>query len=193
MPADIRLACPVLEGVGAHLAAGAMAARRGLRPAPAAECQLVPTESTMRTNVPALPPTFAARSSSFPAVPAASASPLHARSASSVARRRRRPRRGARRAAATEIAGLGAAATLGVAIDVRREEITHRLVQATLERFGRIDALIVCAGILRKRGTAPKLAVDTGVANGRRDGDQPARRLPRQPRRPADWWRSAPA
>jgi NAD(P)-dependent dehydrogenase (short-subunit alcohol dehydrogenase family) len=36
-------------------------------------------------------------------------------------------------------------------------------VQATLERFGRIDALIVCAGILRKRGTAPKLVVDTGV------------------------------
>ena len=66
-------------------------------------------------------------------------------------------------AAATEIAGLGAAATLGVAIDVRREEDHARLVQATLERFGRIDALIVCAGILRKRGTAPKLAVDTGV------------------------------
>ena len=50
-----------------------------------------------------------------------------------------------------------------MAIDVRREEDHARLVQATLERFGRIDALIVCAGILRKRGTAPKLAVDVGV------------------------------
>lgn len=52
---------------------------------------------------------------------------------------------------------------LGVAIDVRLEADHARLVTATLERFGRIDALIVCAGILRKRGTPPKLLVDTST------------------------------
>ena len=64
---------------------------------------------------------------------------------------------------AAEIASLGDGGTLGVAIDVRREEDHAQLVLATLERFGRIDALIVCAGVLRKRGTAPKLAVDVGI------------------------------
>jgi NAD(P)-dependent dehydrogenase (short-subunit alcohol dehydrogenase family) len=50
---------------------------------------------------------------------------------------------------------------LGLAIDVRREEETQQLAQATLERFGRIDALVACAGILRKRGTGPKPLVQT--------------------------------
>lgn len=49
---------------------------------------------------------------------------------------------------------------LGLAIDVRREEDHERLMQRTLEKFGRIDALIACAGILRKRGTPPKPVVD---------------------------------
>ena len=57
-------------------------------------------------------------------------------------------------------AAPGSGACLGVAIDVRREEDHARLVQDTMERFGRIDALIVCAGILRKRGTPPKVLVD---------------------------------
>jgi NAD(P)-dependent dehydrogenase (short-subunit alcohol dehydrogenase family) len=52
------------------------------------------------------------------------------------------------------------AACLGVAIDVRSEDDQARMVSATLERFGRIDALIACAGILRKRGTPPKVLVD---------------------------------
>jgi 3-oxoacyl-[acyl-carrier protein] reductase len=63
-------------------------------------------------------------------------------------------------AAAAEVEPAGAAGCLGMAIDVRREEDHERLVKATLERFGRIDALIVCAGILRKRGTPPKVLVD---------------------------------
>jgi len=65
-------------------------------------------------------------------------------------------------AVVTEIeqAGAGAGGCLGMAIDVRREEDHARLVQAVLERFGRIDALVVCAGILRKRGTPPKVLVD---------------------------------
>lgn len=66
-------------------------------------------------------------------------------------------------AVATEVEQAGAAACLGVAIDVRREEDHERLVKSVLERFGRIDALIVCAGILRKRGTPPKVLVDVGT------------------------------
>jgi NAD(P)-dependent dehydrogenase (short-subunit alcohol dehydrogenase family) len=56
--------------------------------------------------------------------------------------------------------GEGGGACIGVAIDVRRDEDHARLVQATLDKFGRIDALVACAGILRKRGTPPKLLVD---------------------------------
>ncbi len=52
---------------------------------------------------------------------------------------------------------------LGLAVDVRREDETQQLAQATLERFGRIDALIACAGILRKRGTGPKPLVQTST------------------------------
>ncbi len=66
-------------------------------------------------------------------------------------------------AVAAEVAQAGAAGGLGVAIDVRREEDHERLVKATLERFGRIDALIACAGILRKRGTPPKVLVDVST------------------------------
>lgn len=66
-------------------------------------------------------------------------------------------------AVASEVEQAGAAGCLGVAIDVRREEDHARLVQDTLARFGRIDALIVCAGILRKRGTPPKVLVDVST------------------------------
>ena len=66
-------------------------------------------------------------------------------------------------AVAAEVEQAGAAACIGVPIDVRREEDHERLVKATLERFGRIDALIVCAGILRKRGTPPKVLVDVST------------------------------
>lgn len=66
-------------------------------------------------------------------------------------------------AVAAEVGQAGAAGCLGVAIDVRREEDHERLVKATLEGFGRIDALIVCAGILRKRGTPPKVLVDVST------------------------------
>jgi NAD(P)-dependent dehydrogenase (short-subunit alcohol dehydrogenase family) len=50
---------------------------------------------------------------------------------------------------------------LGVVVDVRRESDAQNLAQATLERFGRIDALVASAGILRKRGTPPKPLVQT--------------------------------
>ena len=63
-------------------------------------------------------------------------------------------------AAARQVEAAGARAAIGVAMDVRVEDDHSRLVQATLDRFGRIDALVVCAGILRKRGTPPKVLVD---------------------------------
>lgn len=62
-------------------------------------------------------------------------------------------------AAQAEAAGARA---LAVAMDVRQEADHARMVAATLERFGRIDALVVCAGILRARSTPPKLLVDVG-------------------------------
>jgi len=67
---------------------------------------------------------------------------------------------------AAEIASSGmaeGAGCLGVAIDVRLEQDHARLVESTLARFARIDALIVCAGILRQRGTPPKLVVDVST------------------------------
>src|SRR5262249_45258824 len=42
---------------------------------------------------------------------------------------------------------------MGFAMDVRQESDNQNLVQATLDRYGRIDALVACAGILRQRGT----------------------------------------
>jgi NAD(P)-dependent dehydrogenase (short-subunit alcohol dehydrogenase family) len=62
-----------------------------------------------------------------------------------------------------ELAPASGARSLGLPIDVRREEDHQHLVQETLAQFGRIDALIVCAGILRKRGTPPKVLVDVGI------------------------------
>lgn len=47
----------------------------------------------------------------------------------------------------------------GLRIDVRSEEDARRMTEETLERFGRLDALVASAGILRKRGTPPKQLV----------------------------------
>ncbi|MBK7983094.1 MAG: SDR family oxidoreductase [Candidatus Competibacteraceae bacterium] len=41
---------------------------------------------------------------------------------------------------------------LGLAVDVRSEADIQRLVEQTLDRFGRIDILVACAGILRGDG-----------------------------------------
>ncbi|GAB4040942.1 MAG: hypothetical protein Fur0014_11840 [Rubrivivax sp.] len=66
---------------------------------------------------------------------------------------------------AAEVGAIeGSGGAIGVPMDVREEADHARMVQATQERFGgRIDALICCAGILRKRGTGPKLMVDVDV------------------------------
>lgn len=164
MPADVRMACPILEGVGANAAAGAMASRRPAAGAAGKTASPSQPESTMRTNVSRAATDLRGKvvivSGGAGGIGFATACAVGELGGTVVVADLDA---GRVEAAATEIAGYGAAATLGVAIDVRREEDHARLVQTTLERFGRIDALIVCAGILRKRGTAPKLVVDTGV------------------------------
>jgi len=165
MPADVRLASPILEGVGANAAGGAITARASAAPAGGRNsANLSQPESTMRTNVTRAATDLRGKvvivSGGAGGIGFATACAVGELGGTVVVADLDAARV---EVAATEIAGLGAAATLGVAIDVRREEDHGRLVQTTLERFGRIDALIVCAGILRKRGTAPKLAVDTGV------------------------------
>lgn len=53
---------------------------------------------------------------------------------------------------------------LPLVADVRSEEATAAMAERTLERFGRIDALVACAGILRPRGVRPKAVHDTTPA-----------------------------
>jgi len=165
MPLDVRLTSPIIEAVGANGEVGAMAAgaattagagRTGARSSQPG--------STMNTTVTGAAKDLRGKvvivSGGTGGIGFATARAVGELGASVVVADLDPARV---EAVAGELAGLGAAGTLGVAIDVRREEDHARLVQATLERFGRIDALIVCAGILRKRGTAPKLVVDTGV------------------------------
>jgi 3-oxoacyl-[acyl-carrier protein] reductase len=52
---------------------------------------------------------------------------------------------------------------VGMAADVRREEDMEAMAQRALTRFGRIDILVACAGILRPGGAGPKLVADTSV------------------------------
>ena len=162
MPGDVRLASPILESVGANPAAGGKApvSTRGAGPA----ARSSQPGSTMSTTVTGAAKDLRGKvvivSGSTGGIGHATACAAGELGASVVVADLDAARV---ESVAAEVAGLGAAGTLGVAIDVRREEDHARLVQATLERFGRIDALIVCAGILRKRGTPPKLAVDVGV------------------------------
>jgi NAD(P)-dependent dehydrogenase (short-subunit alcohol dehydrogenase family) len=53
---------------------------------------------------------------------------------------------------------------VGLVLDVRREADMEAMARETIEAFGGIDILVACAGILRARGTGPKLAVDTSAA-----------------------------
>jgi NAD(P)-dependent dehydrogenase (short-subunit alcohol dehydrogenase family) len=45
---------------------------------------------------------------------------------------------------------------LGLALDVRNEADMEAMAAHTVDRFGRIDILVACAGILRPQGTPPK-------------------------------------
>jgi len=65
-------------------------------------------------------------------------------------------------ALARELAArAGEAEILALRADVRSEEETAAMVERALERFGRLDALVASAGILRPPGTRPKTIVDT--------------------------------
>jgi 3-oxoacyl-[acyl-carrier protein] reductase len=52
---------------------------------------------------------------------------------------------------------------LAYALDVRDEAANQALVNQAIERYGRIDALVACAGILRLHGTPPKPLVQTSI------------------------------
>ena len=53
---------------------------------------------------------------------------------------------------------------LGIVSDVRSEIDMSEMVSQTLNRFGQIDILVTCAGILRPRGIGPKLLSETMLA-----------------------------
>ena len=46
---------------------------------------------------------------------------------------------------------------MGIVADVRREEDMEEMVRKTLDRFGKIDILVHCAGILRGEGGTPRI------------------------------------
>jgi 3-oxoacyl-[acyl-carrier protein] reductase len=52
---------------------------------------------------------------------------------------------------------------MGLALDVCREQESEEMVQKTLDRFGRVDILVTCAGILRARGSSLKTLRDMSV------------------------------
>jgi NAD(P)-dependent dehydrogenase (short-subunit alcohol dehydrogenase family) len=54
------------------------------------------------------------------------------------------------------LAGMEGERHLGLVLDVRAERDMEEMARVTLERHGRIDALLACAGILRGRGSSPK-------------------------------------
>jgi NAD(P)-dependent dehydrogenase (short-subunit alcohol dehydrogenase family) len=53
---------------------------------------------------------------------------------------------------------------LGLVLDVRREADMQQMARQTLDRFGHIDILVTCAGIVRPRGSPPKMLAYTEPA-----------------------------
>jgi NAD(P)-dependent dehydrogenase (short-subunit alcohol dehydrogenase family) len=51
-----------------------------------------------------------------------------------------------------------------LALDVRREADMEEMARRAVERFGRIDLLVACAGLLRPAGTAPKPLAQMALA-----------------------------
>jgi NAD(P)-dependent dehydrogenase (short-subunit alcohol dehydrogenase family) len=49
---------------------------------------------------------------------------------------------------------------LGLVLDVRHETDMEQMARQTLSRFGRIDILVTCAGIVRPSGSGPKMLAD---------------------------------
>lgn len=57
----------------------------------------------------------------------------------------------------------GAGPHLGLACDVRSEGDMESMAARTLERFGRVDALVACAGVLRAPNSSPRPLVQVSV------------------------------
>jgi NAD(P)-dependent dehydrogenase (short-subunit alcohol dehydrogenase family) len=53
---------------------------------------------------------------------------------------------------------------LGLTLDVRREGDMEEMVRQTIAQFGHLDILVASAGILRAKGSGPKLVVDLPTA-----------------------------
>jgi 3-oxoacyl-[acyl-carrier protein] reductase len=53
---------------------------------------------------------------------------------------------------------------IGLTLDVRRERDMEEMVRQTVARFGQIDILITSAGILRAKGSGPKLVAEMPTA-----------------------------
>jgi NAD(P)-dependent dehydrogenase (short-subunit alcohol dehydrogenase family) len=58
----------------------------------------------------------------------------------------------------------GDGAPLGLTLDVRSEADMQEMADQTLRRFGRIDVLVACAGILRPRGATPTILAEMPTA-----------------------------
>jgi 3-oxoacyl-[acyl-carrier protein] reductase len=58
----------------------------------------------------------------------------------------------------------GGQSFLSLVLDVRQEQAMEEMVHQTLNRFGGLDILVHCAGILRLKGTSPKPLVDLTIA-----------------------------
>lgn len=56
--------------------------------------------------------------------------------------------------------GQGSGQAFGLVLDVRQERDMQEMADLVVQRFGRIDILVASAGILRLKGSSPKLLVD---------------------------------
>ncbi|UXE59307.1 MAG: SDR family oxidoreductase [Woronichinia naegeliana WA131] len=62
-----------------------------------------------------------------------------------------------------QIGGEGCPETLGLTLDVRKEEDMEAMARLTVEKFGQIDILVTSAAVLRGAGSLPKPMVKYGV------------------------------
>jgi 3-oxoacyl-[acyl-carrier protein] reductase len=53
---------------------------------------------------------------------------------------------------------------IGLTLDVRREQDMEKMVRQTVTHFGQVDILITSAGILRARGSGPRLVAEMPTA-----------------------------
>jgi NAD(P)-dependent dehydrogenase (short-subunit alcohol dehydrogenase family) len=167
MPADTRLVAPIMEPLRPEATSGWRGGRSSQRPQPTAASRMGSLQTSSREST--MADAHAGRRLDGKVVIVTGGTggiglatcQAAAAAGATVVVADINPERIA--GAVEELKTLGgpAAGHLGVPIDVRQEADNERMVQATLQRFGRIDALVACAGILRKGGTPPKPLVKT--------------------------------